>query len=466
VSRLRFWDDRAVAEAHRLTRHLHRPVKSSANPVITATEPWESLLSLYGSVLLDEGVLKAWYTMWWLDREPPYGCRAEGLAYAWSDDGVRWRKPHLGLVPEVAGGQNNLVRYGLFADQPCVVRLPDPRPGRRYAMAYYGDFPPDGPGIRVCFSDEGTRWSWPGRCVWRTAVDAVSASLDYFAADDTLTFHHDPARDRFVLARKVMYPGRLVLEPERDGGWRPEKERLVRRIAVRESGDLERWEEPELILAPDPDDPPGTDFHRLGITPRPGGALGLLEVHHDADATVHLALACRPDGGAWMRPCRGQTLLSGEPGAWDDALVFAPSQLVARGDQELLFYGGMEARLEAASLAACRRSGVGLATIDRDRWVSLRASEREPGLLVTRPVALRERVRVDARVGAGGSFEVALAAPDSPPLAGFRWGDGDPIAGDARDRTLAWGGRSLPSAGEYQLWIRMRDADLFAIDPA
>jgi predicted GH43/DUF377 family glycosyl hydrolase len=462
-----FFDERLIHKAYKLSRHLHHPRKVEQNPVLTATEDWESLLCTYGSVLHDEGLFKAYYTMWWLQDVPPYSCLAEGLAYAYSHDGIHWIKPHLQIVPEVNGGRNNLIRYGMFADQPCVLRLQEPVQGKRYVMAYYGDFPPLGPGVRICFSEDGVHWDWPGSLVWKTAIDAVADKLDFYAADDTISFYFDPKRRTYVLLRKVMQDTELVHAPKRHADWRPDRERLQRMIARCESDDLIHWREHRVILAPDRDDPPSVDFHRLGVTPYGDHSLGLLEVHDGEPGrnSIAIDLCYSQDGLEWTRPCRRQQpfIANGQAGAWDSGVLFTPPQFVTCGEDLFIFYGGMEARLTAEAMGKCKRYGVGLAKLEKDRFCSLRAPPHESGLLLTQPLAIREYVAINARIDAQGLLQAALCDQESSPIPGFGWTDNDPIRGEPSRALLTWNNRPLPAPGTYRLSIRARAADLFAL---
>jgi predicted GH43/DUF377 family glycosyl hydrolase len=467
VTTISFIDDGAIEKSYRLTRFLNHPHKISENPVITKTEDWESLMCVYGSVIHDESRFHAYYTIWWLEEQPPFSCRAEGLAYATSSDGINWVKPSLDIVREVNDGRNNLIRYGLFADQPCVLRLREPHDSSRYVMAYYGDFPPLGSGVRLCFSEDGINWDWPGRLVWQTPLDVISKELDYYAADDTINFYFDSRTQKYVLLRKVMQDGDLVYDANRHGNWRPGRESLVRSIARCQSHDLIEWTNHRMILTPDLDDPPGVDFHRLGVTPYRDGYLGLLEM---LDATpdkqtMAIDLVFGEDGLSWKRPCRSQQpfLHPGKACEWDGGVIFTPPQFLVHEDQILVYYGGMQARMNEQSMAQCKRYGVGLATLPLDRFCSLRSSEHEPGLLITKPVFIANSISVNATVGVEGFLQVALYNSAGEIIPGFGWDECNSVGRGGERVAINWNNCSLPGADKYMLGIRSKAADLFAI---
>jgi hypothetical protein len=71
-----FLDDYLVASTTNITRRIHSAEKFKSNPVIRQTESWEDPLNvLYGSVIRDGNLYKAWY------KSGP------GVSYAVSDDG-------------------------------------------------------------------------------------------------------------------------------------------------------------------------------------------------------------------------------------------------------------------------------------------------------------------------------------------------------------------------------------------
>ena len=324
-----FFDDEHVEESWNLSRTLHALQPHANNPVLRPTEPWESLLCAYGSVLRDDQQYRAYYTLWWLDPRAPFGCNAEAMAYAFSHDGIHWTKPDLGLIEQVNGGRNNLIHYGRYADQPCVLRLAEVRDDKQYVMLYYGDFPPLGSGVRVCYSSDGIRWEWPGEMLWQTHVDRFASEIDFFAADDTLTCYFDAIARKYVILRKVMQEDGLCPASERKGNWSPDRFRARRVIARAESSDLKTLDDVRIVLAPDRDDPPGVDFHRLCVVPFRQRYLGLLEIHNGIEGvnSVDVELVYSRCGKNWVRVGRwqGPFIPRGSAGTWNEGVVFTPS---------------------------------------------------------------------------------------------------------------------------------------------
>ena len=133
-----FLDDYVIAEMEGLKRTLQQPQKHAANPVLVGEEPWE--LGAWGpaspSALYDEGKIRLWYRAVYFTRpfsfveasaDPEVRGRQIAdlldsmicqMAYAESDDGVRFEKPKLGIIDYQGSKENNLVwgRYGDWAN--------------------------------------------------------------------------------------------------------------------------------------------------------------------------------------------------------------------------------------------------------------------------------------------------------------------------------------------------------------
>jgi len=96
---------------------LHQPV--SAGTVLRMDEPWEGNVSLYASIIEDEGLYRMYYRGM---ANPDYVVKKnlregetyhEGhsavVAYAESRDGIHWEKPELGLHPFGGSRKNNIL---------------------------------------------------------------------------------------------------------------------------------------------------------------------------------------------------------------------------------------------------------------------------------------------------------------------------------------------------------------------
>ena len=154
--------------------------RSSSNPIIKGgVYPWEKAIawmSVYRNPAT--GKYQLWYQAFAGDAARDRTRRCV-VAYAESDDGIKFKRPNLGLfdfdgikdtsiVLVANGGTSD--RYGASV----IVDAREPDANRRYKMAYF-DFTRDSegheyPGLNVAFSPDGIHWTkYPGGTLSRTA---------------------------------------------------------------------------------------------------------------------------------------------------------------------------------------------------------------------------------------------------------------------------------------------------------
>ena len=113
-----FFDYVVIESVQDITRTLHRPVKVEQNPLIVKDQPWETVpyfSTNVWNVFYDahEGIYKCLYTDWDFDQAA-YAEGRESMEsrmrqlYAYSEDGINWVKPKLGLIQE-DGADTNIV---------------------------------------------------------------------------------------------------------------------------------------------------------------------------------------------------------------------------------------------------------------------------------------------------------------------------------------------------------------------
>ena len=124
-----------------------------------------------------------------------------------------------------------------------------------------------------------------------------------------------------------------------------------------------------------------------------------------------------------------------------------------------------------------QRSGVGLATIPRDRFAGVRpvarseqATLRQPlenvGQVTFHPLDLGGCSQISLNADAtGGSIRVELLTEDGYRLRGYAKGDAVPVQGDALRHPVAWHARRLDElpTGRTILRVHLQHATLFAV---
>jgi hypothetical protein len=144
-----FVDDYWIAESRGVERRLHPPVRREA--AISAEHPWDSSITAYNTVVLDDGRYRMWYR-----TDDQHASNAMRHGYAESADGIVWEKPTLGLISYKGSTQNNLVFEGpsdCFA--PFIDGNPDAAQDERYKAVARG---PDRQVLEAYVSADGLKW--------------------------------------------------------------------------------------------------------------------------------------------------------------------------------------------------------------------------------------------------------------------------------------------------------------------
>lgn len=139
-------DDYLVASKDNVVRTYHPFKKHPGNPIVISDQPWEGGMIRVNGVLpnKDGKGYRMWYSCWTTAKDPDKG----HALYALSQDGLRWEKPKLGLMPwKVTGSKDN----NIIGGGGSVMYTPgDPDPARRYktvgakAGKYFFKSSPDG----------------------------------------------------------------------------------------------------------------------------------------------------------------------------------------------------------------------------------------------------------------------------------------------------------------------------------
>ena len=157
---------------------------------------------------------------------------------------------------------------------------------------------------------------------------------------------------------------------------------------------------------------------------------------------------------------------NGKRGTWDGGCIFTASQpLQVKDDTIYIYYSGLSLDHEQPRPSRRDRpeygeSSIGVATLRRDGFVSMRAGEK-PATLVTGlfgwPAGRRLHLNVDA---SEGEVRVGVLDQNGRPLRGFA--RSKVISGDRTDVVVEWTGSGEPKAKSVQLKFEMTNADLYS----
>lgn len=472
-----FIDDHLIGEMRNVRRVLHQPKKHPANPLLVPDRPWEGTdVYLYGTVMRDQatGRYRMWYQSW----------RPALMNYAESDDGVKWTKPVLGVSHR---GDNSLGNAEIYA----VIHTPDdPDPDRRYKRLQYL-----GPGAYrwgAFFSRDGFRWKGlPG-------TEHKSGYKPVLKGAECASVIFDEQSGRYVAIPK-MYE--FVKNAHQD------KPFERRSMTVAFSDDFVNWTEPKVILVPDArDDELATQriaearnalivddgeawhhahFYVMSVFPYQGMYLGLLSVFDVSggggtkkftaggeDGPVQVELTSSRDLINWHRVAdRALFIPRGPDDAFDASTIYTANRPVILDDEIRIYYGGIKhshgsglyhgGEYDKTRLG----SGIGLATLPIDRFVSISAGDTPaPGTLTTKPLRFKGDQLVINASAPNGSIRIEILDEKGQPIDGYA----GRFTGDALRHQVNWQGAKDLSAligRTVRLRFHLHHADLYSIAP-
>lgn len=504
-----FFDDHVIAVATGFDRVLHQPVKRG--PVILPDQRWERSLS-FASIFRDqEGRFRAAYHVHWHDprvREVlPADARDDKphwfvreVAYAVSDDGVHWHKPHLGLVetpaafrqdpflPEPIGStrENNcgvpfdlcldLGEHGNVADpdRRFLVRLRENAGALEERQPFNRRFGP------LCFAPEFPDFISDPE--WRQELTPIENGRLSPRGFGNLA-GWDELHDQWFALMQGVRPH-----------WIP-------------SRDLARWSSPDLVnwqarpcLYPSPEDPHTQErydeFMDVAVVRHEGLWLGFMVVFHSdrtnpahgipgrwwRKGTTDLQLIVSRDGGCtWQRVAeRGVWLPHGAEEDSFDRLAYVGRPLRV-GDETYFYYLAMDGdHLTHYHDQAqtpyyhdrVRRTCVALAAQRWNGYVSLTAGAT-PATFISKPLVFSGRhlylnadaSRGEIRAELVPAADSAIVDPWTPQTCpGFSLEEAAPITGRGVEQRAAWRGGDDLSQWQGQpvrLRATARNADFY-----
>jgi hypothetical protein len=440
-----FVDDFLVAQQTGITFRLHQPEKYAGNPLITPSPDWERLVLCYGSILRDSrsGGFRMWYT------------NDTGIAYASSSDGLHWNKPPVGM--NLGGHATNVLTKGHRgrSDTLTVLENPDRSdPSRRYLAFPFEYRYPDKDGVReqrregiyMRSSPDGIHWTERPDPImfseWRNREDQPGDTNAVLSDVNEISW--DAKLHRFMGYVKLGFEG-------------------VRTRGLTESLDAVHWSAPHLILRADGRDRPGDQIYSMIAFPYQSLWLGFIGLYHaGTDDRMDIQLVSSRDGRVWERRFREPFLPNGPEGAWDwGVLHMAANALLLQHGKLYIYYGGLGTR-HNVKLRDGSKTGIGMAALRPDGFVSADAGDR-PGILITRPLDFNGALlHLNAAVRPGGEIRVSVLDRHYAPVAGYV---SLPVTGNGVDLPVRWSAAATLAAalraGSVRLRFEMKDASLY-----
>lgn len=444
-------DDYMVDKKENIKRTYHPFIKYPGNPVLVADKPWEGRISyVYGTVLPNENGkgYRLWYQSWLGEYTN---------MYATSRDGLTWEKPELGIIDFKGSKANNIFFRRTKEDHlPQVIFTPwEKDPNRRYKLLNYdyGRTKPNNlvSGFYGAYSADGIHW----KDVVRNPVLKDPG--------DVSNFVWDSYTDRYIGYPKIFTSVRGFNR---------------RCVGFSATKDFENWPSTQLILVPDEEDDSWvsiqnqrTEFYGLSAFPYESGYIGFLWIFRITDGAndgpIYCEIVSSRDGINWVRQevfdgKRVPILPVGPKDTWDQGMVFSTNHPLVENNMIKLWYGGSNVTHSAPD-GDYSRSGIGLATLRKDGFASLDASETV-GTITTKPLKnLTGSLYVNANAAAG-SLKVEVLTADGYVLPGFSRNECESISRDGTELQVSWhNNKRIPELPEaLRLRFILQNATLYS----
>lgn len=418
---------------------MHPP--TAREVALTLTEPWEGANSAYGVVLQDGKQFRMYYRG--SGNEP-----REYTCVAFSNDGINWTRPNLGLVACRDSKENNVfftAEAKAFWEShnftPFIDQNPAARPDQRYKAITVTKVPPDNHKELVAYvSRDGIHWK-----LLRPEPIISTGSFD----SQNVAFW-DIVRREYV----------CYLRHGRDG---------VRSVMRATSSDFVNWTEPQWCeFGRQPD-----QFYTNAITQYfrephlylgfPGRFVPQRKTvgpdQRQTDGVSDAVMISSHDGLHFLRPFMEAFLRPGpNPGNWGNAHINNTplSGLLRTGPGEISMYW-----FENYEDVPWIRRG----TVRLDGFGSVQAGF-DGGQFITKPFTFKgNRLVLNFATSAVGSVRVEVQDAAGQPIDGYGLDDCVEVYGDEYDRTVKWAGGADVSKLAGQVvrlrWV-LKDADVYA----
>lgn len=485
-------DNYMVEDAWNLRRTVHQPEKYSGNPVLIKEYDWEPSCPLPGTVMYDENTKEftLYYNLYDINSvairkkrgsnvgHPP----AHTMCIAKSKDGIRWDKSSKSPLIEHPG-TNKL--YDGYSDcqGSCVVRMEDAPPEKRFVLLYLDWLDIAKGGLCFAFSPDGINWKpyeknplifghsdtrnclfWDrGRKLWTIIMRPWdTAGYDWVKC---LIRKEQGSPPDSNAGNVDIYPDEMDPAEWDAKGYNLVHRHVRRRIAIARSKDLYTWSEPSMLIYPDELDP--DDLYGMPAFYYEGIYFGQLFMYYHKTKMMDVQLAWSRDCVRWERhPARPAFIPLGETGKFDSYMILTAENPVRVGNEMWFYYLGYDTPHDSADAT---RAGVGLAKLRLDGFVS-RDADREPGMLLTKPIIVKnDKLFINVNSSDGG-LKVAIVEPDAhvpggKVLDGFDKDDCDVINKDSVDCQVTWkGSPSLErlKGKRVRLKFWLKNASLYA----
>jgi len=503
-----FADD--FAERVNVGWRIEPGVPDPANPLIEPKYPWDAGCPFsHGTVLIDpfDGKWKMWYVS--TSRADADNSFDRRLTYAESQDGVNWVRPMLDLLPFTGPpGKTNedywtdsaapsspplCDRTNILLDHSSggscafasVFLNVDAPQDKRYEMFLFRCPLLGGPrtngvphvqGLKPVKTEDAKwlcRYYSPDGIHWVVSDGPISIETNdscwIYKELEASTGHRYVAQHKHQLRGKLPTGFTARIPPYEIARYTPDEDDNCRVQWQRSSDDGLHWSEKQMVLAPDPMDPPDTQFHELTVFPYGDrGLLGMVATEHANEQTLTQFFAASPDGVNWWRPSRRRPCVHLAPlGEYGGACIYVMRMMVEEGDKMHLYYCGLENQQNSLyeTQSGCHPFSGALmrSTWRTGRFFAAVTSRGGPseGQLLThiRDGLAGKSLVMNALTLPDGKVEAELIDPAGRPIPGYTRADCRPLRGDHTSAPMHWRAGTVcprPSAAVRVFFSRTR----------
>ena len=448
-----FVDDHMIAGHKNVQRQFHQAKPYEGNPVLVPEHPWESTTCLaHGTVLREPSGRLRMYYMPWVGEER-FG---EDVQYkptllpclAFSDDGIHWEKPKLGLYPYCGRTDTNLIlpnapEETAYDQMSVIYDEKDTDPARRwklgikhsgkgvilndpsdgFALKVNPDFREDA-GYFAYFSQDGLHWNQhPEPIMTDGWTLKPRQKWPHRGVFENQSIMYDRARNKFVATVRIM-------------DCRPGITEFWRARGICESDDFIHWTTPRVQFLPLEDDEPGLQFYSSMGFNYESMYLGLLRCYRSKSThQLYFQLISSRDGIHWERAAHRQPFIPNQPlgtigGGYHSDFSNPPFRM---GDELWFYYGSSQFGKNVRPNVG----GICISKLRVDGFASIEGGIRT-GELITRPLDFNGKGLTLNLSCRGGSIVVELLDRHYQPIPEFTADDAAPVTGDHLAAKVAW----------------------------
>jgi hypothetical protein len=370
-----------------------------------------------------------------------------------------WVLQKLGLFTRNGSKDNNIVWLGMNGRQAgelqILTQVPeDARRGYRYLMLYLA-----AGGIQLIGSHDGIHWD-----------KSSNQRIHAMPSDFPNNILYDPVGQEYVMYCRAKT--RYLVGGNRDANGKLRdvldvgESRRVARLANKELWGEWKGDPQQILQTDELDNIEGYTAIYAFTAQRYGDIVWGFTHPFRWNNWMHAELAFSRDGLRFDRlPTRPKLIARGPEGSWDSGMILTAYNWVEVGDEWWLYYNGWDGphgRREMEELGRWRIGGVGLATIRKEGFISMRGPPNG-GVVCTRQIVWPGGglfVNADAHAG---ELKVRISDEKRKVMPGFDYKDCITFSGDKTTHEITWQGASLDSlkGKVIRLEFYLKGTDLF-----